>query len=239
MSYLLIASVYDTNTEKVYAQLKDLGFRIVNDPEEFLREIGGSDKIIVMSHGERDKLLIGGREAVTPGNAVVLMDKEGFLIICLVGAYLVPYAAWLAHKKGRKLKMLAFSDRFVFITDERYRPEEDPYLTLIMRPVRAVIVFLKNGGSVKDALKVWREEAEKALKEAESSLDPVMVMTAGMIKHNMYSLKLFDSSNPQPWIGQGVYHLPWWVYALPAIILAFLTAYTEVMRAIREAEKGG
>jgi len=237
MTVALLASVYDENTRKVYAQLKDLGFQVVNDPEEFVRRISGADRIIVASHGERDKILVGGLSAVTPSNVYVLYGKDGFLILCLAGSYLIPYAAWSAKRNGRKLKILAFTDRFVFVTDERYPAERDPYLSLIMRPVRAVVTFLKEGGSLEEALEVWRRECEEAIKEASSSLDPVMLMAAGNVRHNMYSLKLFDSENPKPWLGTGVPQLPWWVEVLPAVILAFLAAFVEVMEAYKEAER--
>jgi hypothetical protein len=185
------------------------------------------DKLVILSHGEIDRIKRGYYDyIVSCFNDIIFKDKSVYFIACDAGKVL----ADSTFKKGAK-EVLAYKQKFMFLTDERYSPENDPFLKVCFYPVRKTIeTFLKNG--VNEAIKTHKlasNEAKSFIDELAKVDESEAMVVDSFIDWNNDNLVGFSKF--------AVAEIPEIVWAFIIIVPVLLSTFSEMLEKLRGVTK--
>lgn len=194
--------------------------RDVNDLIEMMRRkhIYG-----ILTHGEPDKIIgikwemgrMDERWQAVKGDLV-------YMIACHTGAAL----AWSLVDVGGA-RVLAYIDEVMLLSDERFAPEEDPYLYISLRPVAMCLRALATSLSINIARAAHKSETIDMIRLVNGIDDDVMPLLEAFLRHND---EVLDTYSPAVTV-------PWWVVIVPMVIMLILTQIGKIAKLVEEIVK--
>jgi len=213
-----VAYVFDENTEAVTVAFKhgyNYNLKIVF--RGFERALSECEKnAIIIAHGYPQSLL-------TPEGEYLADDLAKLLGARVNNIYLI--ACYTGQTLGRDLALkfrynvLAYTRPFMFITDDKYSFDKDPYLKLTVYPAVYAANTLEASGSIhyaREAHKIATSKVLEYLDNLEEEDYPEVKLLKASVKNNDNSLIEYVPGTP------------WWLYAIPAFVLALLGMYASL-----------